>query len=147
MEASATAVSTRSVQKRRSMVDLILGRGLMSAWKIPPPIVYIPLRARDETLGILMLDTLLSQQEILGEQIPLCRRSRPVKHGDKNARLFAASRTLDYRWLTGLYICAIQTAFKENSTRRATHATFRDDPWTSTIQGFHEPTAIRGRQL
>jgi diguanylate cyclase (GGDEF)-like protein len=89
------------------MVDLILGRALDErAEKYRRTIVYIPLRARDENLGMLMVDNLLSQQEIQPEQIPLLEAiAGQLSMAIKNARLFQGVEELSITdGLTGLYI-------------------------------------------
>src|SRR6185312_1175100 len=53
------------------MVDLILGRTDERIEKYQRTIVYLPMRTRDENMGVLMVDNLLSQQEIPSEQITI----------------------------------------------------------------------------
>jgi len=89
------------------MVDLILGRSVDERLeKYRHTIVYVPLRARDENMGILMVDNLLSQQEIQPEQVPLLEAiAGQLSMAIKNARLFAGVEELSITdGLTGLYI-------------------------------------------
>ena len=89
------------------MVDIILGRSVDERLeKYRRTIAYIPLRARDENMGILMVDNLLSQQEIPEEQIPLLEAiAGQLSMAIKNARLFQGVEELSITdGLTGLYI-------------------------------------------
>lgn len=89
------------------MVDLILGRSMDERMeKYRRTIVYIPLRARDENMGILMVDNLLSQQEIPDAHIPLLEAiAGQLSMATKNARLFQGVEELSITdGLTGLYI-------------------------------------------
>jgi diguanylate cyclase (GGDEF)-like protein len=89
------------------MVDLILGRATDERLeKYRKTITYIPLRARDENLGILMVDNLLSQQEIRPDQEPLLEAiAGQLSMAIKNARLFEGVEELSITdGLTGLYI-------------------------------------------
>jgi diguanylate cyclase (GGDEF)-like protein len=89
------------------MVDVILGRAMDErVEKYRRTIAYIPLRARDENMGILMVDNLLSQQPILPDQVPLLEAiASQLSMAIKNARLFAGVEELSITdGLTGLYI-------------------------------------------
>jgi diguanylate cyclase (GGDEF)-like protein len=89
------------------MVDLILGRAVDERLeKYRHNIMYIPLRARDENMGVLMVDNLLSQQEIPQDQIPLLEAiAGQLSMAIKNARLFQGVEELSITdGLTGLYI-------------------------------------------
>ena len=89
------------------MVDLILGRTSDERLeKYRRTIIYIPLRARDENMGILMVDNVLSQQEIPPEQVPLLQAiAGQLSMAIKNARLFQGVEELSITdGLTGLYI-------------------------------------------
>ena len=89
------------------MVDLILGRAPDErVEKYRRTVVYIPLRARDENMGILMVDNLLSQQEIPAAQVPLLEAiAGQLSMAIKNARLFQGVEELSITdGLTGLYI-------------------------------------------
>ncbi len=89
------------------MVDLLLGKmGDERVEKYQRTILYLPLRTRDENLGILMVDNLLSQQEIPPEQIPvLAAVAAQLGMAIKNARLFQGVEELSITdSLTGLYL-------------------------------------------
>ncbi len=89
------------------MVDLLLGKtGDERIEKYQRTIVYLPLRTRDENMGILMVDNLLSQQEIPPEQIPvLSAVAGQLAMAIKNARLFQGVEELSITdGLTGLYL-------------------------------------------
>jgi diguanylate cyclase (GGDEF)-like protein len=89
------------------MVDLLLGKtGDERIEKYQRTIVYLPLRTRDENMGILMVDNLLSQQEIPPEQIPvLAAVAGQMGMAIKNARLFQGVEELSITdGLTGLYL-------------------------------------------
>lgn len=89
------------------MVDLILGKtGDERIEKYQRTIVYLPLRTRDENMGVLMVDNLLSQQEILPEQIAtLAAIAGQLSMAIKNARLFQGVEELSITdGLTGLYL-------------------------------------------
>jgi diguanylate cyclase (GGDEF)-like protein len=89
------------------MVDLILGKANDARiQKYERTVVYLPLRTRDENLGILMVDNLLSQQEIPQEQRPvLSAIAGQLAMGIKNARLFQGVEELSITdGLTGLYL-------------------------------------------
>jgi diguanylate cyclase (GGDEF)-like protein len=89
------------------MVDLILGKtGDERLEKYQRTIVYLPLRTRDENMGILMVDNLLSQQEIPAEQITILTAiAGQLGMAIKNARLFQGVEELSITdGLTGLYL-------------------------------------------
>lgn len=89
------------------MVDMILGKtGDERIEKYQRTIVYLPLRTRDENMGILMVDNLLSQQEIPPEEIPLLTTiAGQLSMAIKNARLFQGVEELSITdGLTGLYL-------------------------------------------
>ena len=89
------------------MVDLLLGKtGDERIEKYQRTIVYLPLRTRDENMGILMVDNLLSQQEIPQEQIPILTAvAGQLGMAIKNARLFQGVEELSITdGLTGLYL-------------------------------------------
>jgi diguanylate cyclase (GGDEF)-like protein len=89
------------------MVDLLLGKtGDERIEKYQRTILYLPLRTRDENMGILMVDNLLSQQEIPPEQIPvLTAVAGQLGMAIKNARLFQGVEELSITdGLTGLYL-------------------------------------------
>jgi GAF domain-containing protein len=89
------------------MVDLLLGKtGDERIEKYQRTILYLPLRTRDENMGILMVDNLLSQQEIMPEQIPvLAAMAGQLAMAIKNARLFQGVEELSITdGLTGLYL-------------------------------------------
>jgi diguanylate cyclase (GGDEF)-like protein len=69
-------------------------------------IVYLPLRTRDENMGVLMVDNLLSQQEIPPDQIPILTAiAGQLGMAIKNARLFQGVEELSITdGLTGLYL-------------------------------------------
>ncbi len=89
------------------MVDLILGKtGDERLEKYQRTIIYLPLRTRDENMGVLMVDNLLSQQEIPPEQIPILTAvAGQMGMAIKNARLFQGVEELSITdGLTGLYL-------------------------------------------
>jgi diguanylate cyclase (GGDEF)-like protein len=89
------------------MVDLLLGKTEDERIeKYRRTILYLPLRTRDENMGILMVDNLLSQQEIPPEQIPvLTAMAAQLAMAIKNARLFQGVEELSITdGLTGLYL-------------------------------------------
>src|SRR5258706_8454856 len=89
------------------MVDLLLGKtGDERIEKYQRTILYLPLRTRDENMGILMVDNLLSQQEIPPEQLPvLSAVAGQLGMAVKNARLFQGVEELSITdGLTGLYL-------------------------------------------
>lgn len=89
------------------MVDLILGKADDERIeKYQRTILYLPLRTRDENMGILMVDNLLSQQEIPPEQLPvLTAIAGQLGMAIKNARLFQGVEELSITdGLTGLYL-------------------------------------------
>src|SRR5437879_4857007 len=89
------------------MVDLLLGKtGDERIEKYQRTILHLPLRTRDENMGILMVDNLLSQQEIPPEQIPvLTAVAGQLGMAIKNARLFQGVEELSITdGLTGLYL-------------------------------------------
>ena len=89
------------------MVDLLLGKtGDERIEKYQRTILYLPLRTRDENMGILMVDNLLSQQEIPPEQIPILTAvAGQLGMAIKNARLFQGVEELSITdGLTGLYL-------------------------------------------
>jgi diguanylate cyclase (GGDEF)-like protein len=89
------------------MVDLLLGKtGDERIEKYQRTILYLPLRTRDENMGILMVDNLLSQQEIPQEQIPiLAAVAGQLGMAIKNSRLFQGVEELSITdGLTGLYL-------------------------------------------
>src|SRR5882672_2352024 len=89
------------------MVDLLLGKtGDERLEKYQRTILYLPLRTRDENMGILMVDNLLSQQEIPQEQIPILSAvAGQLGMAIKNARLFQGVEELSITdGLTGLYL-------------------------------------------
>ena len=89
------------------MVDLILGKtGDERIEKYQRTIMYLPLRTRDENMGVLMVDNLLSQQEIPEEQIPILTAiAGQLGMAIKNARLFQGVEELSITdGLTGLYL-------------------------------------------
>ncbi len=104
-----TAEKERFPLKRgvHPMVDLLLGKtGDERIEKYQRTILYLPLRTRDENMGILMVDNLLSQQEIPPEQIPvLTAMTGQLAMAIKNARLFQGVEELSITdGLTGLYL-------------------------------------------
>jgi diguanylate cyclase (GGDEF)-like protein len=89
------------------MVDLILGKtGDERIEKYQRTIMYLPLRARDENMGVLMVDNVLSQQEIPPDQIPILTAvAGQLGMAIKNARLFQGVEELSITdGLTGLYL-------------------------------------------
>ena len=89
------------------MVDLLLGRtGDERIEKYQRTILYLPLRTRDENMGILMVDNLLSQQEIPSDQFPiLAAVAGQLSMAIKNSRLFQGVEELSITdGLTGLYL-------------------------------------------
>lgn len=89
------------------MVDLILGKtGDERLERYQRTIVYLPLRTRDENMGVLMVDNLLSQQEIPPEQITILTAiAGQLGMAIKNARLFQGVEELSITdGLTGLYL-------------------------------------------
>ena len=89
------------------MVDLILGKTTDDRIeRFQRTIVYMPLRTRDENLGILMVDNLLSQQEISPNEIPILQGiAGQLSMAIKNARLFQGVEELSITdSLTGLYL-------------------------------------------
>jgi diguanylate cyclase (GGDEF)-like protein len=89
------------------MVDLLLGKtGDERIEKYQRTILYLPLRTRDENMGILMVDNLLSQQEIPQEQIPILMAvAGQMAMAIKNSRLFQGVEELSITdGLTGLYL-------------------------------------------
>ncbi len=89
------------------MVDLLLGRVHDERIeKYQRTILYLPLRTRDENMGILMVDNILSQQEIPAEQIPILTAvAGQLGMAIKNARLFQGVEELSITdGLTGLYL-------------------------------------------
>ena len=89
------------------MVDLIMGKtGDERIEKYQRTIMYLPLRTRDESMGIMMVDNLLSQQEIPPEQIPILTAiAGQLGMAVKNARLFQGVEELSITdGLTGLYL-------------------------------------------
>jgi len=88
------------------MVDLILGKTDERIEKYQRTIVYLPLRTRDENMGVLMVDNLLSQQEIPHEQILILTAvAGQLGMAIKNARLFQGVEELSITdGLTGLYL-------------------------------------------
>jgi diguanylate cyclase (GGDEF)-like protein len=89
------------------MVDLILGRvGDDRIEKFQRTILYMPMRTRDENIGVLMVDNLLSQQEIPQEQIPILNAiAGQLGMAVKNSRLFQGVEELSITdGLTGLYL-------------------------------------------
>jgi len=89
------------------MVDLILGRANDERLeKYQRTIMYFPMRTRDENMGVLMVDNLLSQQEILPEQIPILSAiAGQLGMAIKNSRLFQGVEELSITdGLTGLYL-------------------------------------------
>jgi diguanylate cyclase (GGDEF)-like protein len=89
------------------MVDLILGKkGDERIEKYQRTILYLPLRIRDESIGVLMVDNLLSQQEIPAEDVPiLAAVAGQLSMAIKNARLFQGVEELSITdGLTGLYL-------------------------------------------
>ena len=89
------------------MVDLILGRaGDDRLEKFQRTIIYIPMRTRDENIGVLMVDNLLSQQEIPPEQLPILTAiAGQLGMAVKNSRLFQGVEELSITdGLTGLYL-------------------------------------------
>jgi len=103
------------------MVDLILGRTSDERLeKYAAPIVYIPLRARDENMGVLMVDNVLSQQEIPPEQVPLLQAiAGQLSMAIKNARLFQGVEELCHhrRPYRPLHPALLQAALKEEFYR------------------------------
>jgi diguanylate cyclase (GGDEF)-like protein len=89
------------------MVDMILGKvDDERIERFQRTIVYLPLRTRDENLGILMVDNLLSQQEISPGEIPILQGiAGQLSMAIKNARLFQGVEELSITdGLTGLYL-------------------------------------------
>jgi diguanylate cyclase (GGDEF)-like protein len=88
------------------MVDLILGRTDERIERYQRTIVYLPMRTRDENMGVLMVDNLLSQQEIPPEQISILTAiAGQLGMAIKNARLFQGVEELSITdGLTGLYL-------------------------------------------
>ena len=89
------------------MVDLLLGKtGDERIERYQRTILYLPLRTRDENMGILMVDNLLSQQEIPQEQIPILTAvAGQLGMAIKNSRLFQGVEELSITdGLTGLYL-------------------------------------------
>jgi diguanylate cyclase (GGDEF)-like protein len=88
------------------MVDLILGRTDERIERYQRTIVYLPMRTRDENMGVLMVDNLLSQQEIPSEQISILTAiAGQLGMAIKNARLFQGVEELSITdGLTGLYL-------------------------------------------
>lgn len=89
------------------MVDLILGKtGDERIEKYQRTILYLPLRTRDENMGVLMVDNLLSQQEIPPDQLPILTAvAGQMGMAIKNARLFQGVEELSITdGLTGLYL-------------------------------------------
>jgi diguanylate cyclase (GGDEF)-like protein len=89
------------------MVDLILGRTSDERIeKYQRTIMYFPMRTRDENMGVLMVDNLLSQQEIPAEQIPILSAiANQLGLAIKNSRLFQGVEELSITdGLTGLYL-------------------------------------------
>lgn len=89
------------------MVDLLLGKITDERLeKYQRTILYLPLRTRDENMGVLMVDNLLSQQEIPQEQIPvLSAVAGQMGMAIKNSRLFQGVEELSITdGLTGLYL-------------------------------------------
>ena len=89
------------------MVDLLLGKtGDERIEKYQRTILYLPLRTRDENMGILMVDNLLSQQEIPPEQFPILTAvAGQMAMAIKNSRLFQGVEELSITdGLTGLYL-------------------------------------------
>ena len=76
------------------MVDLLLGKtGDERIEKYQRTILYLPLRTRDENMGVLMVDNLLSQQEIPPEQIPILTAvAGQLGMAIKNSRLVPGGR-------------------------------------------------------
>jgi diguanylate cyclase (GGDEF)-like protein len=104
------AVEKESFPMKRGvhpMVDLILGKtGDERIEKYQRTIVFLPLRTRDENMGVLMVDNLLSQQEIPPEQITILTAiAGQLGMAIKNARLFQGVEELSITdGLTGLYL-------------------------------------------
>jgi len=89
------------------MVDLILGRaGDDRIEKFQRTIMYMPMRTRDENMGVLMVDNLLSQQEIPLDQVPILNAvAGQLGMAIKNSRLFQGVEELSITdGLTGLYL-------------------------------------------
>ncbi|MFA5976525.1 MAG: diguanylate cyclase [Elusimicrobiota bacterium] len=89
------------------MVDMILGKtDDVPIEQYQRTIVYLPLRTRDENMGVLMVDNLLSQQEILPEQMPILTAiAGQLGMAIKNARLFQGVEELSITdGLTSLYL-------------------------------------------
>ena len=89
------------------MVDLLLGKATDERLeKYQRTILYLPLRTRDENMGILMVDNLLSQQEIPPEQFPILSAvAGQLGMAIKNSRLFQGVEELSITdGLTGLYL-------------------------------------------
>jgi diguanylate cyclase (GGDEF)-like protein len=89
------------------MVDLLLGKTHDERIeKYQRTILYLPLRTRDENMGILMVDNVLSQQEIPPEQVPILSAvAGQLGMAIKNARLFQGVEELSITdGLTGLYL-------------------------------------------
>lgn len=88
------------------MVDLILGKTDERIERYQRTIIYLPLRTRDENMGILMVDNVLSQQEIPAEQLPILNAvAGQLGMAIKNARLFQGVEELSITdGLTGLYL-------------------------------------------
>ncbi len=89
------------------MVDLLLGKTDDERLeKYQQTIIYLPLRTRDENMGILMVDNLLSQQEISPEETRILEGiAGQVGMAVKNARLFQGVEELSITdGLTGLYL-------------------------------------------
>lgn len=89
------------------MVDLILGKAHDERIeKYQRTILYLPLRTRDENMGVLMVDNILSQQEIPVEQVTvLSAVAGQLGMAIKNARLFQGVEELAITdGLTGLYL-------------------------------------------
>lgn len=88
------------------MVDLILGKSDERIEKYQGTILYLPLRTRDENMGILMVDNLLSQQIIPPEQVTILTAvAGQLGMAIKNARLFQGVEELSITdGLTNLYL-------------------------------------------
>ena len=106
-QAAAEKVSFPLKRGVHPMVDLILGRAVDDTLeKFQRTILYIPMRTRDESMGILMVDNLLSQQEIPQEQMPILNAiAGQLGMAIKNSRLFQGVEELSITdGLTGLYL-------------------------------------------